>query len=991
MIFDRVEVHLSTNPAALLSKETPHFSTMELQVPSLLAQLPRPLGGSAGKCQLGEVYGLEGAKKRKRCEVAAAIDGESVNIYNVQFPKLVTSYAIPPQSSFSCAPCSVRQKPTQKNAVARRQTYCAIEQPENQIKCFLDESTTGAHNALNISNTSFKFKDSKSPVVFLGIIPTTLAAENQQDPFDVLVVHKDGRVRRLSADLKSQKWNVLPSTGMDQSSAYEIQAGFLVPFDDDARKSLFKKRQDLVALVLGDEIGTQSPTSSALILVSRPHQKEKLLPSDIEVKVFSVPTRFAEDDFSTSHTKRLRHLMTVTLPNFEEQQIPLEPQSHWNFNPSTSGLSLSFKNGFITYDISQYSPEISSHMILPNESFSSILRISAQSVIGAGKSSIAIYNTRYQSIQADLSLADISTAAATKLDEDKAPIVFISYFSKLGIAIATRGTALLGFDISSSHDRYDASLKQSDDGLLINAIGKGIQSTSDSVLKRDTKRANHMRPMGLSEPGEAAQWAELRKQLDALAEANEAAKFDQIVKDSLCKSSVQAEDDKSKRLPSLSEFVDPDKTSFLLRKIFSLKICDTEPKTSKLVVSFMPQKTFRWLINSHQLSLNNIRTALRQPMRAKMVLPIPSGSLVQALTESGRSISLLLQLLRSPTNLDATELSHALKILLDIARSYQRRPEEELPKAITESRPPAKERITQDIPHENQSNPSTTPRCIDTLITDTITGLNLTLTKLHSHPIDKTTQAIRSVLSNSDTLSIIHHLRHSLATGGYTSRFTEQSEAPFSSDPKIPTLSLPTIVHLLTACIDATGPGGWISAAAFAGAEDNETNLIADMKSEISAALVGVEEATYLKGILREFVRYADTATAGASGNNSSNNSNNKEEQIDSTTPAVPRGSRLKRKERHNGADILIYETHNANVNEGALNSDTQMLPLSLKQVEVGGSASGDVAGCTMVREEVSRTKIRKTTGEVVTRTEREIGYLRRKAVGKYSFERIVV
>ncbi|PGH32807.1 hypothetical protein GX50_04408 [[Emmonsia] crescens] len=970
---------------------------MELQAPSVLAQLPRPLGASAGKCQLGEVYGVEGSRKRKRYEVAAAIDGESVNIYNVQFPKLVTSYAIPPQSSFSCPPCSVRQKSTQKNAVARRQTYCAIEQPENQVQCFLDESTTGTHNALNISSTSFKLKDSKSPVVFLGIIPTAPEAEKQHDPFDVLVVHKDGRVRRLSPDLKTQKWNVLPNTGVEKSTAHEIQTGFLVAFDD-ARKSLFKKRQDIVATVLGDEIGTESGTSSVLMLVSRPRQKEKLLPSDIKVNVFSLPTRAAEDDFSISHAKRLRHLMTISLPNFEEQQTPFESQSlQWNFHPSTSGLSLSFENGFINYDISQYSPEISSHMILPNESFSSIMRISPQSVIGAGKSSIAIYNARYQSIQADLSLADISTAVATKSDVHKVPIVFISYFSKLGIVIATRGAALLGFDLASSHDRYDPSLKQSGDGFLINAIGKGIQSPSDSLQKSDTKRANHMRPVGLFEPDEATQWAELKKQLDALAEARDTIKFDKIVKDAFCKTSATGEDDKLKHLPSSSEFVDPEKIYFLLGKIFSLRISDTEPKTPTLVVSFMPPKTFRWLISSHHLSVNSIRTALRQSMRPKMIPPIPSGSLVRALTDPGLSIKLLLQVLRSPINLDATELAHALNIFLDIARSHQPRPEEELPKAITESAHQTKESNSQEITHKTQNKPSTTPRGIDTVITDAITGLNLTFTKLNSHPINKVTQAIRSVLSNSDTLSIIHHLRHSLATGGYTSRFMEQSEAPLSSDPKIPTLNLSTMVNSLTACIDAIGPSGWISAAAFAGAEDSEASLIADMKSEISAALVGVEEATYLKGILREFVRYAETAGAGANRNSSSSsNRNNREDQVDSTSPALPRGSRLKRKERHNGADILIYDTDNINVTDGALNSDTKMLPLSLKWVEVGGGTSQDVAGTsatggTIIGEEVSRTKIRKTTGEVVARTEREIGYLRRKAVGKYSFERIVV
>lgn len=57
---------------------------MELQAPSVLAQLPRPLQGSTGKTQIGEVYSLSDARKRKRYEVAVAVDGEALNIYNVR-------------------------------------------------------------------------------------------------------------------------------------------------------------------------------------------------------------------------------------------------------------------------------------------------------------------------------------------------------------------------------------------------------------------------------------------------------------------------------------------------------------------------------------------------------------------------------------------------------------------------------------------------------------------------------------------------------------------------------------------------------------------------------------------------------------------------------------------------------------------------------------------------------------------------------------------
>lgn len=57
---------------------------MDLQSPSVLAQLPRPLHASTGKTHIGDVYSLADSKKRKRYEVVVAVDGEAVNIYNVR-------------------------------------------------------------------------------------------------------------------------------------------------------------------------------------------------------------------------------------------------------------------------------------------------------------------------------------------------------------------------------------------------------------------------------------------------------------------------------------------------------------------------------------------------------------------------------------------------------------------------------------------------------------------------------------------------------------------------------------------------------------------------------------------------------------------------------------------------------------------------------------------------------------------------------------------
>lgn len=61
------------------------LSTMlEIQAPLPVAQLPRPLDAE-GKTLFNSIYGVSTLKKVKRHEIVAAVDGEAVNIYDVNF------------------------------------------------------------------------------------------------------------------------------------------------------------------------------------------------------------------------------------------------------------------------------------------------------------------------------------------------------------------------------------------------------------------------------------------------------------------------------------------------------------------------------------------------------------------------------------------------------------------------------------------------------------------------------------------------------------------------------------------------------------------------------------------------------------------------------------------------------------------------------------------------------------------------------------------
>ncbi len=59
------------------------MSDAMFEAPYTIAALPKPLDATHGRTRSAPVYGIRDLKKRKRHEVVVAVDGESVNIYNV--------------------------------------------------------------------------------------------------------------------------------------------------------------------------------------------------------------------------------------------------------------------------------------------------------------------------------------------------------------------------------------------------------------------------------------------------------------------------------------------------------------------------------------------------------------------------------------------------------------------------------------------------------------------------------------------------------------------------------------------------------------------------------------------------------------------------------------------------------------------------------------------------------------------------------------------
>ncbi|KAJ5811422.1 hypothetical protein N7474_007723 [Penicillium riverlandense] len=932
---------------------------MDLQAPSVLAQLPRPLHAATGKTRFGDVYSLADAKKRKRYEVAVAVDGEAVNIYNVQTPKLVTSYAVPPQATFSCRPCSVRRKLLNQSAV-KRQTYTAVSKPEHQIKCFVEETGSSGSIAPAISSSAATVTDSKSPTIFVGIVPSA-ADEEKADPFDILAVHKDGRVRRLSSDLKTQRWSIHHSEIAKSCTTHEVHTCFVIEFDD-AKKVLFKRRQDLATLALGDLTSSGTDGPSILLVVSHPSGAEQISLKDVRVQMFSVPAVAKSDTLGLDESQQLRYLQTVSIPDLNGLQTANSNNLQWSFHSGSAGLNLSFEHGFVNIDLSQYSPSVSSQFILDDEHFSSVMRISPQSVIAAGQSIVAVYDTQYQSVQRSIAAGDVLSGTGTT---GQGPLTFINFFAKLGIAVATKGNTMIAFDLNSFQNTSGSSLKRSRDGLLIDAIGRGIGSSAaqwDPASKKH--RSDNLASLRLTSPEQVEKWNQFTKAVADATGSKDTKKFDKAVLAYF-----------GSALPASGTYVNPEATLFLLSKIFNVEDVPATAgmesfSASRLRIAIWPPTTCDWLIRLGHLSMDNAGVALRRAIKPRILQPLPKGSFIQALLDSDASLKQINQVLDGPVLLTSDDLAYSLKVFLNKAQSHSATLEDTA-RALTNgdlSTP------TQELSRQLGDDPAT--------LKNIFKGLNTAIQKIHTQPLSTVVQALRTTLSRMELMALVHHLRLSLATGGYTSRFTENPPTPITHDQITPALSLNTIIDLITASVDAIGPSGWISALPTSSTDDmmsdeeagatasQEMELIADMKSEVSAALAGVEEATYLKGILREYLRFANTVVGTSTAQNSKALTN-----TDAAENATPTPSQLVRYEHINGAEVMVFT--GPGDGEDGLDGEAggKMLPLSLKAAST----------------EVERTKVKKSTGEVKARSSREIGYLRRKAVGKYSFERLLV
>lgn len=391
-------------------------------------------------------------------------------------------------------------------------------------------------------------------------------------------------------------------------------------------------------------------------------------------------------------------------------------------------------------------------------------------------------------------------------------------------------------------------------------------------------------------------------------------------------------------------FANPHRVSFILSNMFHPQASTTigddgRGAFTNLTITFWPSRTVGVLLEETLLTLDRVESALRHFGCLSPITKLDPVTLIDAVVKWDSSLALLQTILDSSSPLSPLELTRAL-VASSQTSQYTSFQETRLLKNTEDPRSEHGDMEMALVATNPAANgPASSTESLDNGVRRQKV-MNLALQRCSTVPLSSLTKAFKRTSTKPQLRNLVDHLRITVAQHGWLSpydfSFDDLSKEPAAND------QLAIIAHLLNSILDALGPAGWMLGPR------PQTETIADpadtlsyMQAEVSAALEGTEEAMYLKGVLGEMLLCGKEALK----------------------VRPQRGLTDKAKSRQR----LVKPT------TVQLAKEDPLLPLGLK-----------------LKQPIRMTKIG-AGGEVIKRSARDIGRLKSRMVGKYSFERIVI
>jgi hypothetical protein len=624
-------------------------------------------------------------------------------------------------------------------------------------------------------------------------------------------------------------------------------------------KGLLKGREDLVAQLQGQASGNSASLAGLQILCAVMKGRNTEL---LYLTLTAIRSRTSK--VSSNFGSMLHHLITWELPRPVITNT-LSTTSSFSLNPSSGHLFVTSSDTLTTYDFTTISPRVSSQISETGFPVLAHLNLQGFAMLAASGSAYTIYDAKYNSIQ---DRRAINTPGSSKTRKRKrtddahafSRIRFVDYFSKLHLAVALQDNELVAIQCESQPGSTRGSTVR-----LVDVLGKGMACTGG----------------GLSQGIPDLDWLQTKETLEDFAARRDSHGFDQSFATALgvhWKRSARTDDDYEQVWA-----LDPDsndethqwdfaeycsrtappavciKTLATLRLIFGRDEVENVSEESALRIQFFPPNVFHWLVVTGQLTADRIEQSLRQaPIGAQWSTSLSKSELIPAIVSYDPSFGLLHSVLVHHTHLEAEDLIQAIKFIVRSLDNSTLPAPKVLLSNGTDSE--AKKTLDHDVDTEADAAMQDLDRAISTLERGLpIRGetLHLALTQLNAFPAPIIIDVMRSLLNQHEIIFLIHILRIELADGGWTSRYIDADPLEYESDAVgEPSDGAITVISRLISCaIDAIGISGWLATSAI-DPVDSVDELLVSLRAETSAALEGIHEATFMKGLLGEFLRY---------------------------------------------------------------------------------------------------------------------------------------
>ncbi|KAL8788229.1 MAG: hypothetical protein Q9195_007398 [Heterodermia aff. obscurata] len=785
----------------------------------------------------------------------------------------------------------------------------------------------------NVLSSTLDVRQSSRTIVHLDTVSSG-SSSNEASGTVLLAIHEDGEISCYTKTLDQEIWTARAIPEDQWIASTRVEYACVVSIAE-AQKALMNGREDLLES-LGN---SNNPDADMLLLLFTSSANDKTLNLRL-LKINFPPSN--PHKLNTREQKPLHVILSVPILGSDEQDTK---GSQIFFHAASAILYQKTPKALVTYDLSGCTPRVGQKISTENGELTSFVRISKPLVVMASDKSISVLDLRYKSYQGQLKngsqpqklhpLSEIKKELQTQ-GVSPEPITLLSYNASLDIVVGLQGHELQAFQLATAI-RSDGSRKRKRDGLLIDSLGRGATASKQRLIP--TKSSNDSAYKGLSFiAGHVDElWKKQRVIVDECFAKGNMRELERVLFSDAGKTHNDAD---ATRNCSQTK-TNSQKVDYVISK--TLEIEDDGPAATnkecalrRLRVAESIKRIPHCMFSQGCLSDHQVERALKREGRISNSDRIKTGSVIQALAQWDRSLRTLAAYVKGPSPFTADETIHALRY------------------AVTNNEPSGSSKSMKlltygdehsDVNVEESTIRDSDPRADQNSLNVRGDGQSVTerifeiaTRRLYSCPSLEVSSALRIILSTSEIRLLVNMLRIQLAQSGWLTPYVEEgSSARSQARQKGSQLNSQILVvaHLLGCAVDSIGTGGWIMGSSMADELTETAETIAYMKAEISAALEGIEEATYLKGMLGEML------LCGKSFRNSH--------------APNPKGERKR--------------TTIVSLGVGEENT----LPLGLK-----------------LPQDISKYKVG-AGGELIRRSARDIGRLKSRMVPKYSFERIII